>query len=118
MEYIVMNEQEREREEIVIDLGAARRGELNEIFFRAFGWGVKKLLGMMFGSNAAIPVKIRGNPQEIASFSQAMGKEKRYMKSAAKYGLNNPKTYKDKYALRKAAANFEKKTGIKWPFKG
>lgn len=113
-----MNEQEREREEIVIDLGAARRGELNEIFFRAFGWGVQKLLGMMFGSSAAIPVKIKGNKQEIAAFSSAIGKEKRYMKTAAKHGLNNPKTYKDKYALRKAAANFEKKTGIKWPFKG
>ena len=113
-----MNEQEREREEIVIDLGASRRGELNEIFFRTFGWGVKKLLGMMFGSEAAIPVRIKGNKQEIASFTQAMGKEKKYMKSAAKYGLNNPKTYKSKYELRKAAAKFEKKTGIKWPFKG
>tara|TARA_A100001011_G_scaffold26466_1_gene26022 strand:- start:240 stop:581 length:342 start_codon:yes stop_codon:yes gene_type:complete len=113
-----MNEQEREGQEIVIDLGAARRGELNEIFFRAFGWGVKKLLGMMFGGQAAIPVKIKGNREEISSFASAMGKEKRYMKSAAKYGLNNPKTYKDKYALRKAAAKFERKTGIKWPFKG
>ena len=113
-----MNEQEREREEMVIDLGAARRGELNEIFLRGFGKAVQWLMGAMFGRNTAVPVKIKGSRQEIDSFARTMGKEKRYMKTAAKHGLNNPKTYKDKYALRKAAADFKKTTGIDWPFKG
>lgn len=113
-----MNEQERERNEVVIDLGAARRGELNEIFLRTFGRAVQWMMGALFGKDAGIPVKIKGSKQEINSFARTMGKEKRYMKSAAKYGLNNPKTYKDKYALRKATADFEKTTGIKWPFKG
>jgi hypothetical protein len=113
-----MNNEEERNREMVIDLGAGRRGELNELFLRAFGKTVQYMLGAMFGGQSAIPVKIRGNRSEIDSFAQAMGKEKRYMKSAAKYGLDNPKTYKDKYALRKATANFERKTGIQWPFKG
>ena len=113
-----MNEQEREDKTIVIDLGAAGGGELNEIFLRMMGGAVKMLLRRMFGDNTAIPVRIKGNQEEINSFATALGKEKRYMKTAAQYGLNNPKTYKDKFALRKAASRFEKKTGIKWPFKG
>ena len=112
-----MSERERESE-LVIDLGANRRGELNEIFLRSFGKAVQWLMGAMFGDKSAIPVKIRGNKTEVDAFAKAIGKEKKYMKTAAKYGLNNPKTYKDKYALRKATANFERKTGIKWPFKG
>ena len=112
-----MSEQERQKE-MVIDLGVNRRGELNEIFLRTFGKTVQWLMGAMFGRNTAVPVKIRGNKSEVDAFARAMGKEKRYMKTAAKYGLNNPKTYKDKFALRKATANFERKTGIKWPFKG
>ena len=111
-----MNEQEREKG-IVLDLGAARRGELNEVFFRLMGKAVKAMLGMMFGGSA-IPVKLKGNKQEIGAFTKALGREKRYMTTAAKHGLNNPKTYKDKFSLRKATAAFEKKTGIKWPFKG
>jgi len=113
-----MNEQEQQDNTIVIDLGANRRGELNEIFLRTMGIAVKALLKRMFGDKTAIPVKLRGNREEINAFTTTLGREKRYMKTAAQYGLNNPKTYKDKFALRKAAAKFERKTGIKWPFKG
>jgi hypothetical protein len=112
-----MSEEEKNREAI-IDLGANRRGELNELFLRMFGRYTEWLLKAMFGTDAGIPVKIKGNRQEIDSFAQAIGKEKKYMKSAAKYGLNNPKTYKNKYDLRKATAKFERTTGLKWPFKG
>lgn len=114
-----MNEIERENQrEMVIDLGVQRRGELNEFVYRMFGKAIQFMLGRMFGDEGAIPVKIKGNKKEISAFAKAIGKEKKYMKSAAKYGLNNPKTYKDKYSLRKATAKFERATGIKWPFKG
>jgi len=112
-----MSEEDRNRE-MVIDLGANRRGELNELFLRMFGRATQFLMKAMFGDEGAIPVKVKGNRQEIDSFAKAIGKEKKYMKSAAKYGLNNPKTYKNKYELRKATANFERTTGLKWPFKG
>ena len=102
----------------VLDLGTARRGEVNEIFLGAFGRIIKMLMGSVFGSGAAIPVKVKGTPAEIKSFSQVMGREKRYAKTAAKYGLNDPRTYKDKFKLRKKVSAFERKTGLKWPFKG
>lgn len=114
-----MNEIERENQkEMVLDLGVHRRGELNEFILRMMGGAIKMLLRRMFGDDTAIPVRVKGNKKEISAFAKAIGKEKKYMKSAAKYGLNNPKTYKDKYSLRKATAKFERATGIKWPFKG
>ena len=113
-----MNEQDREMTEMVVDLGANRRGELNEIFLRSFGKAVQFMMRAMFGDESAIPVKVKGNKREINAFAKTMGKEKKYMKTPAKNGLNNPKTYQRKYKLRKAAADFEKTTGIKWPFKG
>ena len=114
-----MNENERENQrEMVLDLGASRRGELNEFVLRMMGGAIKMLLRRMFGDDSAIPVKVKGNKKEISAFAKAIGKEKKYMKTAAKHGLNNPKTYKDKYSLRKATSKFERATGIKWPFKG
>jgi hypothetical protein len=103
---------------IVIDLGVARRGEMDESFLRMFGKGIQMLMRSMFGGGVPSNVSITGTKSEISSFSKALGKEKRYMKTAAKYGLDNPRTYKDKYKLRKATSDFQKKTGIKWPFKG
>lgn len=104
---------------IIIDLGVARRGEMDESFLRMFGKGIQMIMGRMFGGGgSSSPIKITGTKSEISAFSAALGKEKRYMKTAAKYGLDNPRTYKDKYKLRKATSDFQKKTGIKWPFKG
>jgi hypothetical protein len=102
---------------IEIDLGAARKGQMNEIWLQLFGTAVQKILGTMFGGGS-IPVNIKGNKQEISAFAKTLGREKRYMKSVAKHGLNDPRVYKDKFKLRKAIAGFERTTGIKYPFKG
>lgn len=101
---------------IEIDLSVGRKGEVNEAFLSMFGWAIKKILQRMFGGSA-IPVKVRGSREEISSFARTLGREKRYMKAVAKYGLNDPRVYKDKFKLRKAVANFERTTGIKYPFK-
>lgn len=100
---------------IEIDLGVAKRGEVNEIFFRLFGKAVQSILRSMFGG-ASIPVNVKGNKEEISSFAKAIARDKKYMSSVAKYGLNDPRVYKDKFKLRKAASNFERTTGLKYPF--
>ena len=41
----------------------------------------------------------------------------RYYKDYVKYGLDDPRTYRSKYALRGAVKKFERSTGIDWPFK-
>ena len=53
----------------------------------------------------------------MSAFASAIGNEKKYIDTARKYGLEDPKTYKDKSKLKKATNAFERVTGIKWPFK-
>tara|TARA_Y100000310_G_scaffold75321_1_gene71619 strand:- start:293 stop:628 length:336 start_codon:yes stop_codon:yes gene_type:complete len=102
---------------IEIDLGTARKNIVNESFLAMFGGAVQSILGAMFGGSS-VPVNITGTRSEVSSFAKAMGREKSYIKSAAKYGLNDPRTYKDKYKLRTAISKFERATGLEWPMEG
>lgn len=101
----------------VIDLGSHRRGELNEAMLAQMGAWITDILSIMFGGQS-IPVSIRGTRSEIDSFSRALSREKRYLEDFSRFGLNNPRTYKSKANLQKAISQFERSTGIKWPFKG
>jgi hypothetical protein len=109
--------EEKDIAPIEIDLGIARRGEIDESFLAMFGGALKYLMGSMFGG-ASVPVNVKGTKSEISAFSKALSREKSYIKTAAKHGLDNPRTYKDKFKLRKAVDAFQRKTGLKWPFKG
>ena len=101
---------------IEIDLGVARRGEVSESWLRMLGFGIESIMKAMFGGSA-IPVRVKGSKREVSSFARALSGEKKYMKSAAKYGLNDPRTYKNKFKLNKSISKFERTTGLKWPFK-
>ena len=90
---------------------------LDESFLRMFGASLKIILQRILGDDIYIPMKIQGEPREIESFARTLNREKRYMQSYAKYGLNDPKTYELKYKLDQAVQNFEKSTNLKWPFK-
>ena len=86
---------------VEIDLGVNRRGEINESWLRMFGGAIKTILGSMFGDNIVPPnIKVRGNPAEVRSFANALQKEKRYIETYNKFGLNDPKTYKSKSYLK------------------
>lgn len=101
--------------EIVLDLSVNRTGQLNESWLGWFGGIIKVILGRMFkGSN--IPVRVKGNRSEVESFAKAINGEKRYIEVANRYGLTDARTYKSKYQLEKAINQFERKTGITWPF--
>ena len=110
-------QQDRDITPIEIDLSAGKKGLVNEIWLQLFGGAIQAIISKMFGGGA-IPVKVKGAKEEISSFAKTIGREKRYMKAVSKYGLNDPRVYKDKFKLRKAIANFERTTGIKYPFKG
>lgn len=101
---------------IEINLSASKEQKLDEIWLETFGWAVKKILGAMFGGSA-LPVKVKGSKSEVSAFAKALARDKKYVSTAARYGLNDPRVYKDKYKLRKAISNFERVTGIKYPFK-
>ena len=102
---------------IEIDLTAGRSGKVNEMWLQMFGGAIQMILKSMFGG-ATLPVRVKGSKEEISSFAKTLGREKKYMKAVSKYGLNDPRVYKDKFKLRKAISKFERTTGIKYPFKG
>jgi|15BtaG_2_1085339.scaffolds.fasta_scaffold10848_1 hypothetical protein len=108
--------QEDKLNKIVIDFNELRKQELNESFLAMFGGWVEHILGAMFG-NYSLPVNIRGSKREVESFASALGREKRYLDAAKRYGLDHPTTYKSRSSLDTAVKGFEKDTGLKWPFK-
>jgi len=109
-------QQIEENEQIVIDLGAHRRGELTESVLSVMGANIKWMLSRMF-QGAPINATLRGNRQEIKSFANAISREKKYMDAYMRYGLDNPNTHRSRYALQSAVSKFERATKLKWPFK-
>lgn len=100
---------------IVVDLGTARKKEVNESFLAAFGFAIKKILERMFGVSK-VPISVKGSPAEVRSFAKTLSREKRYIDAYSKFGLDNPRTYKSKFRLDQAVSQFERRTGLKWPF--
>ena len=105
---------ESELKELIFDLGAARKGELNENILHVFAAWIQYLLSKMF-KGRKVPVKVRGNRIEISAFTDALVNEKRYMNYIKKYGLDDPMTYKQKGKLDLAIRGFEREAKINWP---
>ena len=101
---------------IEIDLNAAKSGTINEGgFLRMFGWAVETILGKMF-SGGKIPVSITGNPAQVNSFSKTLTDEKKYLEAWKSYGLDDPRTYRNRARLQDSIHKFERLTGLDWPF--
>ena len=107
---------EDQLKELVFDLGAARKGELDENILHVFAAWIEYLLSKMF-KGRRIPVKVRGNRIEITRFTDALVNEKRYMDYIKKYGLDDPMTYKQKSKLNVAIKRFEREAKINWPIR-
>jgi hypothetical protein len=100
----------------IIDLEKVKENQLNESFLVSFGAEIESMLRVMMGASP-IPYKVTGNSADLASLAAVLGKEKRYMNSYLKHGLNDPRVVRNRYRLENAVYNFEKDTGIKWPLK-
>ena len=98
---------------ILIDLSAET---LDESWLRMFGSAIESIMGAMFGGST-LPVTVRGTREEIRSFADTLSRERNYMDAYQKFGLDNPVTYKSKFELNKAVRDFERKTGLIWPFR-
>ena len=66
-------------DELVFDLGAARKGQLNENILHVFAAWIQYLLSKMY-KGRRIPVRVRGNRIEVERFTDALVNEKRYMR--------------------------------------
>jgi hypothetical protein len=101
-----------------IHIDFTKANQLNESFLVMFGTAIKAILQRMFGQDVYIPqMSISGTPQQMETFVKTLAGEKRYFDSYVQYGLNDPRTYQDRYKLQASVNEFERNTGIKWPFK-
>jgi len=107
---------EDKMETMVIDLGVNRRGEVNEQTLMQMGAMIKWMLDGMF-RGAPVNAMLKGTRSEIQSFGNALKREKRYMNAYLKYGLQDARTLRNRSSLQSAVKNFERETGLIWPFK-
>ena len=114
------NDDNKELTPIIIDFEQLKNkdGQVNEVFNQQlmFGTSIKMMLQAMFGG-LSMPVRVRGTQSEVESFMSALSREKKYIDTAKRYGLTDPRVVKSKGKLAAAANKFFRKTGIKWPFK-
>ena len=106
--------------DIHINLETLKSDTLHESAVVRMAADLKYLLFHMAGPSANLfprGVKVSGSRVDLQNFSRVMAKEKNYMDSYLKHGLNDPRVLNDRHKLEKAIFNFEKETGIKWPFK-
>lgn len=103
---------------IIIDLNIKSKGEITESFLTILGHGIKTILRRMFWEDYGIPsgVKVRGTTSQLTAFQSAITHEKKYLDAISEYGLNDPKTYRNRAMLDTSVRKFERKTGLKWPF--
>lgn len=124
---------------MVIDF-SKNEGLLTEDYLSAVGYWSKWLLGRMFGDDTQMvgtmspdqamkyiseeehgspkpEFIIRGKYRDIKAYAQALGREKDYIIAIEKYGENHMITAKAKAELDQASNQFERLTGIQWPFK-
>jgi hypothetical protein len=103
---------------MVIDFSKARdqQGKLDEGWWLMFGGLLRWIMPSLY-RGSLLPLKIKGSESEIKSFADVLSKEKNYLSSWKDNGLDNPATYKNKTLLDKSVAQFQRTTGLKWPFK-
>ncbi len=101
----------KEQEKIVIDLT-----RVDESFLVQMGAQLRLILNALF-TGEFFPVSVRGSGPQVDAFTRALAGEKRYLSSMTQYGLDNPKTFKDKFKLDRSVKAFERDTGLVWPFK-
>tara|TARA_Y100000296_G_C5136226_1_gene238341 strand:+ start:723 stop:1049 length:327 start_codon:yes stop_codon:yes gene_type:complete len=99
----------------VIDLGVARREELTENYLAQLGAQLEYALKQMFAGTGG-SMKVRGTRSEIEAFKRALGSERNYLDSYMRSGLNDPRTIGSRHKLAKSVMDFERATGLKWPF--
>ena len=112
---------DKDKTHITIDLNIANTDAEPEVLTEIFGafasitnWLLKSTMGIDFKS-WAVPVRFKGSRSQLSSFERAFRGERKYMRAAKKYGLDNPRTYKSKSALNRSIRDFERTTGMKWP---
>jgi len=111
-----MNSAEQELVPVVIDLGAKRKGNLDESALTQLGaqlgYALKQI---MIGAEPFMSVK--GTPREIEALMATFGMEKQHIETLLRYGPDSPQAKSTLRGLSRHANDFEQTTGLRWPFK-
>jgi len=93
--------------------------QLNEDFMKSFGDNIKRILKRMIyePDSPPFPLSIKGDRRKVKSFVEVLAREKDYLEAFKDRGEDHYDTQKKKLVLDKTAAQFERLTGIPWPFK-
>ena len=89
---------------------------IDESYLRSLSFSLQYVMRQLL-DGASISGVVRGTQPQISALARALGNETKYIKAVERYGLTNPRTLSSKHKLDRAVANFERATGIKWPFK-
>jgi len=109
----------QEQDNLTIDFKTIKEGA--ELY--RLGAKIKMILFQMFstpleeGPYQHRPGKIKGTPAQVQAFVGALAGEKLFIEAIREHGLDDPQTISSRTALTKKVADFERETGIIWPFK-
>jgi len=113
---------------LVIDLERAKV-TLNETWDEMLGSWTKTILKYMYGKDVNVVAnlneeeqtttkfKITGKYQDVKAYAVAISAEKEFLDAFKEFGEGHPQTMAKREELRNEVANFERTTGLKWPFK-
>jgi hypothetical protein len=107
-----------EKRKVLIKLNFKGVTPLNEDLHSDFSNKVYFLMKSLYdGNDTDAKLNLVGNQNQILAFFSALQREKRYMDSYTKHGLDSAHTMTSKYELDKSVKKFEYETGLRWPFK-
>ena len=116
---------------LVIDLEKAKV-TLNETWSEMLGSWTKTLLRYMYGKDVNMVANlnvvkeeeghgpkfvIRGKYKDVKVYSKALSSEKSFLDAFREFGTDHPQTEKARTILRQDVKEFERVTGLIWPFK-
>ena len=91
--------------------------QLSEDVYSQFSAQVFDALMQLYGAGMGTPFSLIGTNPQIAAFSQSLAQEKEYIDAITNYGVNDSRTLALRPAMADSVTNFEKETGLRWPFK-
>tara|TARA_R100001015_G_C4600834_1_gene155766 strand:+ start:616 stop:966 length:351 start_codon:yes stop_codon:yes gene_type:complete len=112
---------------LVIDLEKAKV-TLHEGWNEMLGAWTKTILRHMYGKDVNVVAnlneeesstkfKITGKYKDIKSYAKAIAAQKEFLDAYKEFGSDHPQAAKKREELRADVSNFERVTGLSWPFK-
>jgi len=78
--------------------------------------GIRSVVSALSGMGPIPNLSISGTSSQISSFVELIAREKNLYDAYVRHGLSDPRTHQNQVHLQYAAAQFERETGIKYPF--